>query len=763
MFNKIHSWLESLFSSASGPTQRPQLNKNRESNIAGLFVVGDLAGAPVIKLAMEQGLETIEHIASLPRPRSNDSEVLDVIIIGAGAAGLNAALAAQEQGLSYVLLEKEKIANTIENFPEGKWVYAEPDAVPPKGKLWLDGAQKEDLIKRWHQIVKQNELNIHTEEGVEQITKEKSVFTIETSRKRYKSFRVVLATGQRGNPRKLGVTGEDHENVYHRLYSPKKYKNENILVVGGGNTAIETALTLSEQNQVVISYRGSSFSRLFKDNQRKLDEAVNAGKIRVLFDSEVERFEDKEAEIKVKKAGQIETTKVISDHSFVMAGAELPVKFLKSIGLKLENEWEGSPWKTASLAALTLVGLWFAGGNVGFVPDTAATSFSWIGISAAAIGLISLIALGKGGEKWAWLGLSFLICYTVYGAKVGDGAEFWPFRNWGYNALSFADRPWSFWYTVLYTVLMTVFGIAALSRWGLKRKDRFQIWRFVSLLGFQWVFFFIIPEFMFQWAVKYQWVGGLANDPVFADQAWRSYGLIYAWPLFFYTFFYNPHQLWVIWGVALSFVVIPVLVLFMGKRYCSWICGCGGLAETLGDRWRHLAPKGMQSIKWEWMNVAVLIAAVVITAAMLAKDIWGFFSGTADAALGFYRVTVDIWLVGILPVTLYPFLGGKVWCRFWCPLAKMMGLMSKFYAKKGISKFHIYSNDKCIACNECSRYCQVGINVMSYSLKQEVLDNSNSSCIGCGICVTVCPMDVLSFQKPAESDAQSVAVAWAGN
>ena len=203
-------------------------------------------------------------------------------------------------------------------------------------------------------------------------------------------------------------------------------------------------------------------------------------------------------------------------------------------------------------------------------------------------------------------------------------------------------------------------------------------------------------------------------------------------------------MIWIVWGVLLTFVVIPVFVLFNGKRYCSWICGCGGLAETFGDRWRHLAPKGKASVRWEWMNTAVLILAVVVTVLMLTKDVIGLL-GAADKGMWVYRIVADVWLVGILPVTLYPFMGGKVWCRYWCPLAKMMGLMSKFYVKLGISRFHIVANDKCIACNECSRNCQVGIDVMQYALKQEPLDNATSSCIGCGICVTVCPIDTLSY------------------
>ena len=141
MPNKIQEKLEVVLTSADMAQRRPDLKKSRESNISGLYIIGDLAGAPVIKYAMAQGFEVIEHIASKPDARSSDPAVLDLLIVGAGAAGLNAALAAKDKGLRAVVLEKSRIANTIEDFPEGKWVYAEPDSSPPKGKLWLDGAQ----------------------------------------------------------------------------------------------------------------------------------------------------------------------------------------------------------------------------------------------------------------------------------------------------------------------------------------------------------------------------------------------------------------------------------------------------------------------------------------------------------------------------------------------------------------------------------------------------------------------------------------------
>jgi len=753
LIERIKNGIVRIFTSANMSERRPALKAHQESTVPGVYVIGDLAGAPVIKLAMDQGFEFIEHLASLPDGRANDPDVYDLIIAGGGAAGLNAALAAKDRGFYTLVLEKSKLANTIENFPEGKWVYAEPDQIPPKGKLWLDGARKEDLIARWHQIVRDNALDVRTEEGLMKLENlPKGGFRVVSEKSEYRARRVLIATGQRGNPRQLGVPGEGRENVYHQLYSPRHYHNEDILVVGGGNSAVEAALVLAEQNRVRLSYRGAEFARLFKDNERKLQEAVARKKIEILLNSNVQEFREREAVLKIARGGRAETVTVPSHHAFVLVGAELPTAFLKSLGLKMENEWNGNWARAAALVLLTLFGLWIFGGHASFVGDSLAQIPRIAGFLAAAAGLVALLWTGSRGDRFAWLGVSFIAAYTIYGAKLGSGREFWPFREWGYKALSFFNRPWSFWYTVLYTLVMTVFGIQALKRWGLDRKDKFQVWRYVSLLGFQWTFFFLVPEFLFQWAVKYQWVGArLASDPVFANQPWRAYGIVYAWPLFFYTFFYNPAQVWVVWGVLLTFVIIPVFVLFNGKRYCSWICGCGGLAETLGDRWRHLAPKGRASIRWENMNLVVLIAAAVVTVMMVLKDGLSWLGRPATLGLDAYHLMADVWLVGILPVTLYPFLGGKIWCRYWCPLAKLMHLMGHLYTKLGISRYEIVANDKCIACTECSRNCLVGIDVMRFALKQEAINNANSSCIGCGICVTVCPMDVLSFGAGAAS------------
>jgi NosR/NirI family nitrous oxide reductase transcriptional regulator len=698
MFARVRTFVEGILHSPDMPSPRPVIDDRFESNVPGIYVIGELAGAPVVKLAMEQGYTVAHHIGSLPNARGNDPNVYDVLIAGSGAAGLNAALEAQQLGLRTIVLEKGKVANAIQELPEGKWIYTEPHDRPVAGSLWLEEATKEDLTIRWQEDVLRSRLELRTNDGVVSIEKaSENSFTVRTDGgTSYRARRIIIATGKSGTPRKLGIPGEESDRVHHKFYTSKPYRGKTILVVGGGNSAVEAAVALAEHARVTLAYRGSDFYRISKANARALQDA----RLEVILNSKIIRFDSDSYTIAGE--GTAEQPRPY-DHAFVLIGSEPPSAFLHSLGLRLESDW----------------------------------TF----------------------KRYALLVCMFLLCYSIYGIKQGPGHEFWPYRNWGWNALSFFNRPWSFWYTVLYTSLMTIFGIQAAKRWGFDRKDRFQIWRYVSLISFQWIFFFLIPEFLFRSAVQAQWLGTkLAADPGFANNAWRSYGLIYAWPLFFYTFFDNPNQVWIVWGALLSFVLVPVLVLFHGKRYCSWICGCGGLAETLGDRWRHLAPKGETSIRWERMNSVVLVAAAAITLMVVGRDALAVFRTPSAVGRDYYHLIADTWLVGIIPVTLYPFFGGKVWCRYWCPLAKMMEIFSKIFTRFRVSRFSIQSNDKCIACEDCSRNCQVGIDVMRYALKQEEITNDNSSCIGCGICVTVCPMDVLSFAKPKHSRQELVQI-----
>ena len=479
-------FLLKILNSPNGEYRRPILRSHFESTIRGLFVVGDLAGASVVKMAMQQGHDVAHHIAGRVKESSAPAMPFDLIIAGAGAAGLNCALEAQALGLKVLVIEKNKIANTIEEFPEGKWIYAEPEGVSASGRLWLEASSKEELLARWHADVSRNGLDVRTGEGIEAIARHGGGFEVRTPARTYRSKFVVLATGQRANARKLGVPGEDRPRVAHQLYSAKHHTGEDIVVVGGGNSAVEAAIALAERNRVTLSYRGKKFTRVFAENRRRLAESS----VRVIFESNVERFDDGAC---VLDPGDV----LAYDYAFVLIGADPPAAFLRSLGLKLENEW--TPGRYAALV------------------------------------------------------LSLAIVYTIFAVKQAPGHEYWPFRGWGAHAFAFFNRPWSFWSTVLYTLAVTVFGLQAMKRWGIDRKDKFQMWRYGSLIGFQWTFFFILPEFLFRYLVG-------------PNHAWRAYGLVYAWPLFFNTFFYTPNRFWIYYGLFLSFLLIPLLTLCRRNR-----------------------------------------------------------------------------------------------------------------------------------------------------------------------------------------------------
>ncbi|MDR4506536.1 MAG: hypothetical protein MRK01_17325 [Candidatus Scalindua sp.] len=200
------------------------------------------------------------------------------------------------------------------------------------------------------------------------------------------------------------------------------------------------------------------------------------------------------------------TERISYHHAFELIGAELPVKFLKKQGIRLEGEWTGNLWKNFSLVILSLLDLSIWGGDshewnrplLGWIPEL-------FGVPLFFTGLTGLLYGGFAKrERFSWLGITFLICYTIYGVKVGGGSEFWPFRGWGNALFSLFGRPWAFWYTVLYTAVKTAFGVSAMKEWGFDKKDRLQIFRYSSLIGFQWIMFFIIPEFLFQFAVEYK-------------------------------------------------------------------------------------------------------------------------------------------------------------------------------------------------------------------------------------------------------------------
>jgi ferredoxin-type protein NapH len=306
-------------------------------------------------------------------------------------------------------------------------------------------------------------------------------------------------------------------------------------------------------------------------------------------------------------------------------------------------------------------------------------------------------------------------------------------------SLSLSGNPASQWfmYGLIYCSVMTVFAVKMYVKY---RHNLYQVIRTTVVLFFQVAFAFLIPELLVRF-----------NHP------W--YDFKNAWPLN-YTFFFEWNletltnsghlgMFMLVWGIVLTVIVIPVMVYFLGKRwYCSWVCGCGGLAETLGDPYRHLSNKTLKVWKFErYIIHIVLVFAVVMTGATL----YSYFSG-ATSIFGIDTYTIQSWygfwigsiFAGVIGTGFYPILGNRAWCRFGCPLAAYLGLVQRFK-----SRFRITTNGgQCISCGNCSTYCEMGIDVRAYAqLGQNIV---RSSCVGCGVCAAVCPRGVLKLENAPE-------------
>ncbi|MBD3161918.1 MAG: 4Fe-4S dicluster domain-containing protein, partial [Candidatus Latescibacteria bacterium] len=318
--------------------------------------------------------------------------------------------------------------------------------------------------------------------------------------------------------------------------------------------------------------------------------------------------------------------------------------------------------------------------------------------------------------------------WLAYSAKKYPPDFPWNVLGIGWDDLDFGLH-WWVWFTLLYSLAVLVFGIRAMRKYW---YSKFQRWKYASVIFFQCFLLCIFPI----WIV-----------PIFAPEWYAKAGyafhLVLAWPLTIQAIpapWQAGHTFPFVYALVLTFLIIPVAVYFVGSRYCSWVCGCGCLAETLGDDVRHLSPRGPKSIRFERVaGRTVLVIATAVTVATMFFGNWAL----ASEGMAQYGLWVDTMLAGALGVGLYWFMGNRVWCRFFCPLRMFMNLLGKV-----ASRFKIVpSRDKCIACGQCSRECQMGIPVMDFAKKGESVTLRNSSCIGCGICVDVCPVDVLHWNE----------------
>jgi thioredoxin reductase (NADPH) len=317
----------------------PHVNQEFETTIPGLFIAGELGGMGLIKNAVEQGRQAMSYLTKkIPQKSRSD---YDVIIVGAGPAGISASLEAKRRKLKFLTIEQDSLGGTVANFPRKKIVMTNPMNLPIHGKVRLHQTSKVELLELWNKVLSNNRLTVNEEEKVNSIQKINSQFKISTSKGEYTSSGVLLAIGRRGSPRKLGVPGEQKEKVAYRLIEPELIHNKNVLVVGGGDSAIETALLLAgENNKVTISYRGESFSRLKPKNLEKINKEIVTKKIRVIFSSNVKEILDDKVILTLNSG---ETEKEIQNHLvYIFAGGELPTKFLEQIGIGITKKF-GDP------------------------------------------------------------------------------------------------------------------------------------------------------------------------------------------------------------------------------------------------------------------------------------------------------------------------------------------------------------------------------------------------------------------------------------
>jgi len=321
----------------------PRLSGEHETSVPNLFIAGELGGLALIKNAVNQGRECVDAIASRMnelRKNSSDSLVFDVIIVGAGPAGISASLRAFELGLKSLTLEREDIGGTVSKYPRQKLVMTSPVEFPGYGKFRQMQLSKEELLAFWDKIMKRADLNIRTMEGVEAVNRnDDGLFQVRTSASEYRSRTVILALGRMGTPRRLGIKGEDLSHVYYRLIEADHYRGKNMLVVGGGDSAIEAAmgLALQEGNRVTLSYRRGEFSRLKDRNAKRIHEHLQQGRIEVLFNSMPVEF--RSGSVLIDCSG--ETRQIENDFVWIFAGGSSPTGFLKACGIEFRDPSNG--------------------------------------------------------------------------------------------------------------------------------------------------------------------------------------------------------------------------------------------------------------------------------------------------------------------------------------------------------------------------------------------------------------------------------------
>lgn len=323
-----------VFGTEKRGVEIPMVSSDFETTVPGIYIAGELGGMGLIRNAIAQGTQAVEAIV---RRKSDAKCDLDLVIVGAGPAGLSAALMAQDKKLRYVVLEQDTAGGTVAHYPRGKIVMTAPAELPIIGKFQFREASKEALVEFWGKAMAKGELKINSSESVTDIQQKGGGFLVVTPKAEYSTKSVLLCMGRRGTPRKLGVEGEDQSKVVYRLIDPDQYRGQHVLVVGGGDSALEAALATAEGGaaSTTLAYRSEAFSRAKPKNRKRVEEAAANGSMRVMMSTVTKSIGEKDV---VMKGGDEETT-LPNDAVIVCAGGILPTPFLKKIGVEVEEKF----------------------------------------------------------------------------------------------------------------------------------------------------------------------------------------------------------------------------------------------------------------------------------------------------------------------------------------------------------------------------------------------------------------------------------------
>jgi len=330
-----------VFGTKSRGMELPRVTTNFETNVKGLYIAGELGGMGLIRNAVKQGKMAAEHAAqNIDRRIKSD---VDVLVVGAGPAGLSASLQSVANKLSYLCIEQNTFGGTIYNFPRQKVVMTHPADLPLIGpmKFPQNKVSKEELLDFWNRVRKTLGLNIMETCKFMTVEKKDHLYHVQTSKGSIKAKKVILAMGVRGSPRKLGLPNEDLPKVTYNLLDPDQYQNQDIAVVGGGNAGVEAAQQLSDprlRNRVSLLVRGDVFDRCNMENQNIIKDMAARGYLKIHFKSSIKEIH--QDRIVVDKEGKLYDVK--NSFLFIFIGAEVPFKFLQSIGIKIEKKF-GEP------------------------------------------------------------------------------------------------------------------------------------------------------------------------------------------------------------------------------------------------------------------------------------------------------------------------------------------------------------------------------------------------------------------------------------